>query len=68
MIEEDNGAQEELNETPQEEHVDEARLKPWVDVIKGNRLSYNGIEIEYIAPIILNEEVEVVIDEQDITL
>lgn len=40
--------------------------QPWVKIIKGTCLASNGIEIEYIAPIIIDGEIEVMISEQDI--
>lgn len=37
-----------------------------MDVIKGSRLITNGLDIEYISPTIVNEEIEVVIKEHDV--
>lgn len=37
--------------------------KPWVDIIRCNRLPSNGIEIEYIAPVVIDYEIEVVIED-----
>lgn len=34
------------------------KAKPWVEIIKGNRLPFNGTEINYIAPMIVNREVK----------
>lgn len=42
------------------------REQPWVDIIKNNRSSTNGLNIEYTAPSIVKGEIEVVIVEQDI--
>ncbi|XP_058776403.1 uncharacterized protein LOC131650721 [Vicia villosa] len=39
---------------------------PWVEIIKGNRVPSNGIEISYTAPDVVNGEIEVSIDTQDI--
>lgn len=38
----------------------------WVEIIRGNKLYYNGINLEYITTVIINGEVEVVIEEKDI--
>ncbi|XP_058783390.1 uncharacterized protein LOC131658072 [Vicia villosa] len=40
--------------------------KPWVDIIKGNKLAVNGSVIEYNAPMLVNGEIEVHIEEQDV--
>lgn len=39
-------------------------MKPWVEIVKGNHLPFIEIEIEYIAPRILNGGIDVVIEEQ----
>ncbi|XP_058742312.1 uncharacterized protein LOC131614775 [Vicia villosa] len=39
---------------------------PWVEIIKGNRVPSNGIEISYTAPNVVNGEIEVSIETQDI--
>ncbi|XP_058774764.1 uncharacterized protein LOC131649031 [Vicia villosa] len=56
-------------ETIAEEKLDKGEAeppKPWVDVIKGNRLASNGSMIEYTAPMLVNGELEVHIEEQDV--
>lgn len=53
---------EELREEEQEAELE----RPWVDIIKGNRLTSNGIETEYTAPMIIDGEIEVNINEHDI--
>lgn len=40
--------------------------KPWVDIIKGNRLASNGCTIEYTAHMLVNGEIEVHIEEHDV--
>lgn len=42
------------------------RLRPWMDIIRVNRLASNGIEIEYTPLTIVNGEIKVIINEQDI--
>lgn len=39
---------------------------PWVDVIRGNRLSANGHEVEFIASTVIDGIVEVFISEEDV--
>lgn len=41
--------------------------KPWVDIIKGDWLAENEVEITYTTPLIVNGEIEVVIEEQDVS-
>ncbi|XP_058732852.1 uncharacterized protein LOC131604428 [Vicia villosa] len=48
------------------ERVADEPPKPWVDIIKGNRLASNGSIIEYTAPMLVNGEMEVHIEEQDV--
>lgn len=38
----------------------------WVDIIKGNRNTANGVAIQYVAPTIIDGKVEVVLEEEDI--
>ncbi|XP_058755867.1 uncharacterized protein LOC131628790 [Vicia villosa] len=44
----------------------ETPQKLWVDVISNNRNPSNGMQIEFIAPQLVNGEVEVTIEEEDI--
>lgn len=41
--------------------------KPWVDIISGNRLTANGVEIEYATTLIVNGKIEVLNEEQDVS-
>lgn len=41
--------------------------KLWVDVLSENRNPVNGMAIEYMAPKVVNGEVEIEIDDEDIT-
>ncbi|XP_058754195.1 uncharacterized protein LOC131627366 [Vicia villosa] len=56
-----------LHTIPEEEkeHSEEPP-QPWVDVIKGNRTSSSGLNIEYTPPSIVNGEIEVVLEDQDV--
>src|SRR4051812_13975257 len=44
----------------------ETPQKLWVDVISNNRNPSNGMQIEFVAPQLVNGEVEVAIEEEDI--
>ncbi|XP_058775608.1 uncharacterized protein LOC131649881 [Vicia villosa] len=49
------------------EHEGETnQQKLWVDVINGNRMQANGMEIEFVAPTIMEGEVQIEIDYNDI--
>lgn len=45
---------------------EEPPKKMWVDVIRGNKIPYNGISIEFIAPQIVEGEIEVAIEDEDV--
>lgn len=56
-----------LEEVIDKESVGDAESpKLWVDTIKGNILASNGSTIEYTAPMIVNGDIEVHIEEQDV--
>lgn len=40
---------------------EQQEAQPWVEIIKGSRLPSNGTEIDYITPMIVHGEVEVII-------
>ena len=42
--------------------------KHWVDFISGNMVSENGMEIEFVAPSIIEGEIEMEIEETDVEL
>ncbi|CAI8588930.1 unnamed protein product [Vicia faba] len=59
--------EEEEREKMEEEDEDEAKPKqPWVDIVRGNCLSSNGLDLEYHAPTIVDGEMEVIIEEHDV--
>ncbi|CAK8573409.1 unnamed protein product [Lathyrus sativus] len=48
------------------EKENETQQKPWADVIKGNRSLNHGMMMEFVAPTIVNGEVEIEIEEADV--
>lgn len=40
--------------------------KLWIDVLSKNRIQVNGMDIEYVAPKLVNGEIEIEIEEEDI--
>ncbi|XP_058762303.1 uncharacterized protein LOC131635682 [Vicia villosa] len=45
---------------------EEETPKLWVDIIQGNRLPSNGTELSYTAPVVVDGEMEIQIEEQDV--
>ncbi|CAK8562112.1 unnamed protein product [Lathyrus sativus] len=44
----------------------ETLSKPWVELIKGNRNLNRGMAVEFVAPEIINRELEIQIDDSDV--
>ncbi|CAK8562005.1 unnamed protein product [Lathyrus sativus] len=55
-----------IRESESKENIEEPNPKLWVDIISGNRSPSNGAPIEFIAPNIVEGEIEVDIEEADI--
>ncbi|CAK8540592.1 unnamed protein product [Lathyrus sativus] len=48
------------------ENLNESKETLWVDVIRGNQNTMNGMDIQYVAPKIIDGQVEVEIAEEDV--
>lgn len=55
-----------LKSTPMAPEENATPNKLWVDVISGNRNPSNGMQVEFVAPQLINGEIEVAIEEEDI--
>lgn len=52
---------------PEERDSDDTKTPQlWVDIIKGNHLPSNGNELSYTAPLIVDGEIEVQLEEKDV--
>lgn len=47
-------------------HVEPLGGKPWVEIIQRNKDYNRGLVVEYVAPTLVNGEIEILIDETDI--